>query len=161
MNTAEVLNLKKLLSTPKKVVIVPHKNPDGDAMGSTLGLYHYLKKLGHSALVIAPNDYPEFLKWIAGSNDVIIYEQDTAAAEAHISQADLIFTLDFNALHRCGAMESPIEKAMATKVMIDHHQQPEDYATYVYSDVNMCSTCEMVYHFIEMMGDLEQIDISI
>ena len=161
MNTAEVLNLKKLLSTPKKVVIVPHKNPDGDAMGSTLGLYHYLKKLGHSALVIAPNDYPEFLKWIPGSNDVIIYEQDTAAAEAHISQADLIFTLDFNALHRCGAMESPIEKAIATKVMIDHHQQPEDYATYVYSDVNMCSTCEMVYHFIEMMGDLEHIDVSI
>ena len=139
MNTAEVLNLKKLLSNPKKVVIVPHKNPDGDAMGSTLGLCHYLKKLGHSALVIAPNDYPEFLKWIPGSKDVIIYEQDTTAAEVHISQADLIFTLDFNALHRCGAMESPIEKAMATKVMIDHHQQPEDYATYVYSDVNMCS----------------------
>ena len=161
MNTAEILDLKKILSTPKKVVIVPHKNPDGDAMGSTLGLLHYLKKLGHSATVIAPNDYPEFLKWIPGTKDVLIYEEDTIASEALISQADLIFTLDFNALHRCGAMGAPIENATAIKVMIDHHQQPDDYATYVYYDVSMCSTCEMVYHFIEMMDDLELIDVSI
>lgn len=161
MNTAEVLDLKKILSTPKKVVIVPHKNPDGDAMGSTLGLFHYLKKLGHSASVIAPNDYPEFLKWIPGTKDVLIYEEDSTVSDALISQADLIFTLDFNALHRCGAMATPIENASAIKVMIDHHQQPDDYATYVYSDVSMCSTCEMVYHFIEMMDDLELIDVAI
>jgi len=161
MNTAEILELKKILSTPKKVVIVPHKNPDGDAMGSTLGLLHYLKKLGHSATVIAPNDYPEFLKWIPGTKDVLIYEEDTIASTTLISESDLIFTLDFNALHRCGAMGTPIENATAIKVMIDHHQQPDDYATYVYSDVSMCSTCEMVYHFIEMMDDLELIDISI
>ena len=161
MNTAEILDLKKILSTPKKVVIVPHKNPDGDAMGSTLGLLHYLKKSGHSATVIAPNDYPEFLKWIPGTKEVLIYEEDPTASDALISQADLIFTLDFNALHRCGAMGTPIEKATGIKVMIDHHQQPDDYATYVYSDVSMCSTCEMVYHFIEMMGDLELIDVAI
>jgi len=161
MNTAEIIELKKILSTPKKVVIVPHKNPDGDAMGSTLGLLHYLKKLGHSATVIAPNDYPEFLKWIPGTKDVLIYEEDTIASTTLISESDLIFTLDFNALHRCGAMGTPIENATAIKVMIDHHQQPDDYATYVYSDVSMCSTCEMVYHFIEMMDDLELIDISI
>ena len=161
MNTAEILDLKKILSTPKKVVIVPHKNPDGDAMGSTLGLLHYLKKLGHSATVIAPNDYPEFLKWIPGTKEVLIYEEDTIASEALISEADLIFTLDFNALHRCGAMGTPIENSSAIKIMIDHHQQPDDYATYVYSDVSMCSTCEMVYHFIEMMGDLELIDVAI
>ena len=76
MNTAEILDLKKILSTPKKVVIVPHKNPDGDAMGSTLGLYHYLEKLGHSATVIAPNDYPEFLKWIPGTESVVIHEKE-------------------------------------------------------------------------------------
>ena len=161
MNTAEILDLKKILSDPKKVVIVPHKNPDGDAMGSTLGLLHYLKKLGHSATVIAPNDYPEFLKWIPGTKNVLIYEEDTTASETLISQADLIFTLDFNALHRCGAMGTPIENATAIKVMIDHHQQPDAYATYVYSDVSMCSTCEMVYHFIEMMDDLPLIDVAI
>jgi phosphoesterase RecJ-like protein len=161
MNTAEVLDLKKLLSNPKKVVIVPHKNPDGDAMGSTLGLYHYLKKLGHSATVIVPNDYPEFLKWIPGTKEVVIYEENTHIAESEIAQADLIFTLDFNSLHRCGEMETPIENAAAIKVMIDHHQQPDDYATFVYSDVSMCSTCEMVYHFIEMMNDLDLIDVAI
>ena len=161
MNKADILDLKKILSNPKKVVIVPHKNPDGDAMGSTLGLCNYLKKLGHSAMVIAPNDYPEFLKWIPGTKDVLIHEENTSVAEAHISQADLIFTLDFNALHRCGTMEIPIENSAAIKVMIYHHQQPDDYATYVYSDVSICSTCEMVYHFIEMMDDLEHIDVAI
>jgi phosphoesterase RecJ-like protein len=158
MNTAEILALKEILSTPKKVVIVPHKNPDGDAMGSTLGLYHYLKKIGHSATVIAPNDYPEFLKWIPGTSEVLIYETQTNKADSLIAQADLIFTLDFNALHRCGVMETPIKNAAAIKVMIDHHQQPDAYATFVYSDVGMCSTCEMVYHFIDKMGDLDQID---
>ena len=161
MNTSEILDLKKILTDPKKVVIVPHKNPDGDAMGSTLGLFHYIEKLGHSATVIAPNDYPDFLKWIPGTKDVLIYEENTTVGDVLISEADLIFTLDFNALHRCGSMETPIENATAIKIMIDHHQQPDDYATYVYSDVNMCSTCEMVYHFIDKMGGLELIDVSI
>ena len=161
MNTAAILDIKKLLSTPKQVVIVPHKNPDGDAMGSTLGLCQYLKKTGHKATVIAPNDYPDFLKWIPGNEEVIIHEMDTATSQDLISSADVIFTLDFNALQRCGDMGTPISKATAVKIMIDHHQQPDDYADYVYSDVTMCSTCQMVYHFIEKMEDLDQIDIAI
>ena len=160
MNTTTIIELKKLLSTPKKIVIVPHKNPDGDAMGSTLGLCQFLKKLGHKAIVIAPNDYPDFLKWIPGSEDVLIHEIDTKTSEAHILSADLIFTLDFNALHRCGAMGTPIANAEAIKIMIDHHQQPDAYAQYVYSDVSMCSTSQMVYHFIEKMERLDLIDIA-
>ncbi|MDA9002567.1 bifunctional oligoribonuclease/PAP phosphatase NrnA [Flavobacteriaceae bacterium] len=161
MNTATILAIKKLLSTPKKVVIVPHKNPDGDAMGSTLGLSQYLKKIGHSSTVIAPNDYPEFLKWIPGNKEVIIHEIDNTISEELISSADVIFTLDFNALHRCGEMGTPISNAKAVKIMIDHHQQPDSYADYVYSDITMCSTCQMVYHFIEKMEDLHLIDTSI
>ncbi len=160
MNTTTIIELKKLLSTPKKIVIVPHKNPDGDAMGSTLGLCQFLKKLGHTATVIAPNDYPDFLKWIPGTEDVLIHEMDTKTSEAHILSADLIFTLDFNALHRCGAMGAPIANAEAIKIMIDHHQQPDAYAQYVYSDVSMCSTSQMVYHFIEKMERLDLIDIA-
>jgi|TARA_B110000093_G_scaffold154397_1_gene170693 phosphoesterase RecJ-like protein len=160
MNTTTIIELKKILSTPKKVVIVPHKNPDGDAMGSTLGLCQFLKKLGHTATVIAPNDYPDFLKWIPGTEDVLIHEMDTKTSEAHILSADLIFTLDFNALHRCGAMGAPIANAEAIKIMIDHHQQPDAYAQYVYSDVSMCSTSQMVYHFIEKMERLDLIDIA-
>ena len=160
MNTTTIIELKKILSTPKKIVIVPHKNPDGDAMGSTLGLCQFLKKLGHTATVIAPNDYPDFLKWIPGTEDVLIHEMDTKTSEAHILSADLIFTLDFNALHRCGAMGAPIANAEAIKIMIDHHQQPDAYAQYVYSDVSMCSTSQMVYHFIEKMERLDLIDIA-
>tara|TARA_B100000768_G_scaffold163234_1_gene164298 strand:+ start:1204 stop:2220 length:1017 start_codon:yes stop_codon:yes gene_type:complete len=161
MNTATILDLKKLLSTPKKIVIVPHKNPDGDAIGSSLGLYHFLKKTGHTANVIAPNDYPEFLKWIPGNEKVLIHDMDNVFSEDLISSADLIFTLDFNALHRCGQMGNPIANSKAIKIMIDHHQQPDSYADYVYSDVTMSSTCQMIYHFIEKMEGIDQIDIEI
>ena len=91
MDTSSILDIKKLLSTSKKVVIVPHKNPDGDAMGSALGLCLYLKKKGHIATVIAPNDYPEFLKWLPGNDEVINYEMENSISENIISSADVIF----------------------------------------------------------------------
>ncbi|WP_066217637.1 DHH family phosphoesterase [Formosa haliotis] len=155
MTSAEINEIQVLLSTPKHIVIVPHKNPDGDAMGSTLALYHYLKQYNHEALVIAPNDYPDFLKWLPGDDTVLKYESDTDNCQKLIHQADLIFTLDFNALHRVGPMGDDIANSKAIKLMIDHHQQPDDYAMYVYSDVSMSSTCEMVYRFIDLLGDDE------
>ncbi|MBT8309404.1 MAG: bifunctional oligoribonuclease/PAP phosphatase NrnA, partial [Flavobacteriaceae bacterium] len=141
--------------------IVPHKNPDGDAMGSSLGLMHYLKKLDHDVAVIAPNDYPQFLKWMPGDSSVMIYEKTKKNADTLINDSDLIFTLDFNALHRTGDMETSLENSDSIKIMIDHHQQPEDYAKYVYSDVEMCSTSQMIYHFIDMLGDTSKIDADI
>jgi phosphoesterase RecJ-like protein len=162
MIKAQITSIKALLSTPKNIVIVPHKNPDGDAMGSTLGLYHYLKFYGHNAVVIAPNDYPGFLKWLPGDDTVLKFESQQDESKALIKQADLIFTLDFNAFHRAGHfMAEALETSSATKFMIDHHQQPDDYATYTYSDVSMSSTCEMVYNFIEMLGDTDKIETSI
>ena len=161
MTKNDILDIKQLLTTPKQIVIVPHKNPDGDAIGSSLALYHYLTKKGHKASVIAPNDYPEFLKWIPGESTIITYETHTEKANTLISNAELIFTLDFNALHRTGAMELPLAKANATKILIDHHQQPDTYATYIYSDVNMCSTCEMIYHFLEMLNETNAIGAKI
>lgn len=153
MTATEISNIKALLSSPKRIVIVPHKNPDGDAMGSTLALYHYLKYYKHLAVIIAPNDYPDFLKWLPGDDTVLKYETNTASCQDLIQTAELIFTLDFNALHRVGDMGEDIAQSQAVKLMIDHHQQPEDYAAYVYSDVSMSSTCEMVYNFIDMLGD--------
>lgn len=161
MTKQDISKIKAFLSTSKKVVIVPHKNPDGDAIGSTLGLYHYLKLLNHNVTAVAPNDYPDFLKWMPNEDSIIKYESDKAKADELIEQAELIFTLDFNALHRAGDMEPVLETAKAIKIMIDHHQQPDDYATYVYSDTNMSSTCEMVYHFIEMLNDVQYIDTNI
>jgi phosphoesterase RecJ-like protein len=161
MTKSDISEIKQLLVTKKQIVIVPHKNPDGDAIGSTLALYHYLIAKGHQATVIAPNDYPEFLKWIPGESSVLIHESETEAANTLIAEAELIFTLDFNALHRTGAMELPLAKAKAIKILIDHHQQPDDFAKYVYSDVTMCSTCEMIYHFFEMLDDTQAINAKI
>ncbi|MBT8310045.1 MAG: bifunctional oligoribonuclease/PAP phosphatase NrnA, partial [Flavobacteriaceae bacterium] len=140
MKKEDLKDVKQLLSAPKKIVIVPHKNPDGDAMGSSLGLMHYLKKLDHDVAVIAPNDYPQFLKWMPGDPSVMIYEKTKKNADTLINDSDLIFTLYFNALHRTGDMETSLKNSDSIKIMIDHHQQPEDYAKYVYSDVEMCST---------------------
>ncbi|WP_340155648.1 bifunctional oligoribonuclease/PAP phosphatase NrnA [uncultured Winogradskyella sp.] len=154
--------IKTLLSAPKHIVIVPHRNPDGDAMGSTLGLYHYLKLYNHEVTVIAPNDYPDFLKWLPGDDTVLKFETQQEESNALIEKADLIFTLDFNAFHRAGhQMAEVLEQSKATKLMIDHHQQPDDYAKYMYSDVTMSSTCEMVYNFIEMLGDKEKVNATI
>lgn len=161
MNTNDINSIKTLLSSPKAIVIIPHKNPDGDAIGSTLGLYHYLKQYGHNTTIIAPNDYPDFLKWMPEESSVIKYDTQKEDSETLIQKADLIFTLDFNALSRIGSMEDSVTKAKAIKIMIDHHQQPDDYATYMYSDVSMSSTCEMVYNFIEMLGDVDKINSAI
>lgn len=161
MTEHHIKEIKAILMAPKQIVIVPHKNPDGDAMGSTLGLYHYLIKNNHKVTVIAPNDYPDFLKWLPGQDNVVIYESDRTHAENLMETADLIFTLDFNALHRAGEMETPLSNSKAVKIMIDHHQQPDTYAEYMFSDVSMSSTCEMVYRFIDMLGDLQTIDDQI
>ena len=162
MNKQQIKELKALLNEPKTVVIVPHKNPDGDAMGSTLGLYHYLKMYDHNVVVIAPNDYPDFLKWLPGDGSVLKFESQHKECAKLIEEADLLFTLDFNAFHRAGdQMAEVLEASNATKIMIDHHQQPDNYASYTYSDVNMSSTCEMVFNFIEMLGDTDRINTDI
>ncbi|GAA4290401.1 DHH family phosphoesterase [Aestuariibaculum suncheonense] len=161
MKNEEITSIKQLLSTEKKIVIVPHKNPDGDAIGSTLGLYHYLLKGKHQVHVIAPNDYPHFLKWMPGEANILKYDAQTKESDVLISDADIIFTLDFNALNRAGNMETALAQSTGIKIMIDHHQTPDDYALYTYSDVNMSSTCEMVYLFIAMLGDTTLIDADI
>ena len=161
MNKKDLAKVKLLLSSPKKIVIVSHKNPDGDAVGSSLGLYHFLKKLDHDIAVIMPNDYPEFLKWMPGQSIIKDYETDKQTADDLINNADIIFTLDFNSLPRAGEMASCLKNSSAVKIMIDHHQQPDDYAEYVYSDVEICSTSQMIYHFINMLGEGQLIDKTI
>lgn len=161
MTKQDIQKIKLLLATPKHIVIIPHKNPDGDAMGSTLGLYHFLKKFNHYTTVIAPNDYPNFLKWIPGNNTVLIHDYQTDTCNNLIKKADIIFTLDFNAFHRTGNMETVLEQSKAIKILIDHHQEPHNYAEFMFSDVTMSSTCEMIYHFIDMLGDTNLIDKNI
>ena len=98
MNKSEIKEIKTLLSSPKNVVIVPHRNPDGDAIGSSLAMYHYLLKKGHNATIVAPNDYPDFLKWLPGSKDVLKFDMQNRQSKSAIDEASIIFLLDFNAL---------------------------------------------------------------
>lgn len=161
MTKDDIFHIKQLLSKPKNIVIIPHKNPDGDAIGASLGLYHFLKGQKHHVNVIAPNDYPDFLKWMPSEALVLKYDNETEKGNTLIENADLIFTLDFNALNRIGAMEMPVTNSKAIKIMIDHHQEPDNYAKFIYSDVSMSSTCEMVYNFLDMLGEINQIDANI
>ena len=158
MNAENAKKLNDLLSKKPEILLIPHKNPDGDAIGSCLGMYNFLRATGHQPSILAPNDFPAFLKWMPGAGDVYLYEKDVATGDRMIQNAGLIFTLDFNGLDRSGAMAEKLEKAQADFVMIDHHQSPEPYATLTYSEPGMSSTCEMVYRCIEALGGVSFID---
>ena len=151
--SSEISEIKKLLTPNHKIVIITHYNPDGDAVGSSLGLKHFLRQKGLDVEVIVPNDFPKFLKWMPGAKQIIIADYKRKLAGEAIYNADVIFILDFNASHRSGNLVGPwIEKARATKILIDHHQQPDDF-DYVYSDVKIPATSQMVYHFIQELNE--------
>ena len=158
MKSEQLQKLTTFLAIPKNIVIVPHRNPDGDAMGSTLALCQYFNSKGHSATVVAPNEYPEFLHWLPGSKNVILFDKQNKQAKRAIDNSDIIFLLDFNALHRVGDdMAKTLRLYKNDFAMIDHHQQPDTIATYLYSDTAICATAQMVYHFIEMLDDTKSI----
>ena len=161
MNEQDIIGINTLLATPKRIVIIPHRSPDGDAMGSTLALYHLLLKIGQNPVVISPNEFPDFLSWLPGADKVLIFEKDKERIGQIILDAEVIFTLDFNALHRTGEMEHTLLKATAEFIMIDHHQSPGTYARYMYSNTAYGSTCEMLYNFITQLGKHELIDKTI
>ena len=161
MKEKEIEIIQQLLTTPKKIAIIPHRNPDGDAMGSTLGLYHFLLKNNHFPTVVSPNEFPDFLAWMPGSETVKIFEKDKLNCTRILNEAEIIFTLDFNALHRVGEMEHILTTLTAPFVMIDHHQAPDDYAMVTYSDVAFGSTCEMIYNFISYLGKKSDINKTI
>lgn len=155
--------LKTLLAKPQQITLVPHQNPDGDAIGACLALFFFLSQKQHHVKVIAPNNYPDCLKWMPGSEEVVFFEDNPKEATEFIENSKLIFTLDFNSFSRIGQMQQCLEKQKnsATFVMIDHHQSPDDYAKFCYSDVSMSSTCEMVYHFIENLQETASINKEI
>jgi phosphoesterase RecJ-like protein len=140
--------LSQLLNQPRKIVITTHHKPDGDAMGSSLGLYNYLIQQGHHVQVIAPTDYPEFLAWMPGNEEVMIYTEQTEKAAELIALAEIVFCLDFNNLSRINEMGELVRQSSAVKVMIDHHLEPEDFDDYRYWNINACAAAQLVYGFI-------------
>ena len=158
---SEISEIQKLLVPENKIVIITHYNPDGDAIGSSLGLKHFLSQKGLEADVIVPNDFPKFLKWMPDAKKIIIADYKRKQAGEAIYNTDVIFILDFNASHRSGNLVGPwIEKSKAKKILIDHHQQPEDF-DFVYSDVKVPATSQMIYHFIDALNDTELVNQDI
>jgi phosphoesterase RecJ-like protein len=142
-----------LLQSPKKVFITTHHKPDGDAIGSMMGLYHYLVQKGHTVTPVAPSELPEFLMWIPGVEHVINFEADSKKANQALKGADIIFCLDFNDYSRTKHMTAQLEEAKQPKILIDHHLFPKPYWDYGMSIPSKSSTCEMVYDFINLCGD--------
>ncbi len=153
--------VKKLLSVPKDIVITSHRNPDGDAIGSSLALYLYLNKLGHTVRVIFPSEYPHFVSWMPDAEKIIIFDIEPELTESTIKRADIIFSLDYNSLDRIDKVGEMIRPLPCTKIMIDHHLNPDYFAEYMLSEPSASSTCELVYDFIEMLGEKDKLDIPI
>ena len=150
------------LQKPFKAVIISHQKPDGDAMGSSLALFHFLKKIGHEVSVISPTNWASFLNWMPGVEEVIDFESNKPKASSLIQNADYIFCLDFNIFHRTKNVEPLLKEAKAKKILIDHHQQPDTPSfAYGISDVTMSSTSEMIYHFIIASGSGNILDLDI
>lgn len=151
---------KKIINgSPQKVVITTHTKPDADALGSSLGLAGFLKKKGHEVQVITPTDYPEFLHWMQGNNEVVIFTEDKQEESARlVAEADLIFCLDFSALHRINELGELVRQAKGTKVLIDHHLEPEHFADFELWSIQAAATAELVFELIEQFGDKPLID---
>ena len=144
--------LKRLFQASDSIVIIPHLNPDGDAMGASLGLYQVLKKMGKVVSVVTPTAYPVFLSWMKGTDEAVNFEEDAPSAVALLNKADLLIYVDFNCLKRAGKLEKEILKLDVKKVMIDHHPYPDEIADVMVSVTSCSSTCELIYYLINKMG---------
>ena len=154
--------LKALLSIPKNIVITSHRNPDGDAIGASLGLYRYLNKLGHTVRVVFPSEYPAFVAWMPDADKILIHDIDPEIPEELVKNADIIFCLDYNSLDRIDKLGEAIDAAKkAALVMIDHHLYPDLKAEFQISEPSASSTSELIYDFMEMLGDIKYLDVSI
>ncbi|MEN9919726.1 MAG: hypothetical protein RL662_2162 [Bacteroidota bacterium] len=156
----KITKVEELLDKADKAVIITHVSPDGDAIGSSLGLYHYLINLGLEVNVIVPNEFPYFLKWVKGAKDILIHEKYAEFSEKLIADADLIFCLDFNVLSRIKNVANAVEASKAKKVLIDHHPYPADFCDVTISHPEISSTSELIFRLICRMGDFEALTKS-
>ncbi len=154
---ANIDHVEKWFVRAEKVVIVTHVSPDGDAVGSSLGLSHFLYSQGKRVHVIVPNAFPDFLRWMPGAKDIIRYDKYAEFANKLIEEADVICCLDFNALSRIDQMADAVAKSPARKLMIDHHPDPEAFCQITISHPEISSTSELVFRLICRLGNFEDI----
>lgn len=154
--------LKSKLSSPCKIMITTHVKPDADALGSSLGMANYLIEKGHEVQVITPSEYPVFLHWMKGNDDVLVYSEDThEKCQEIINQADILITLDFSVLSRINQLGDMVKEADGFKVNVDHHLDPEDFADFRLWSTDAAATCELCYELIVALGDELRIDKDI
>ncbi len=156
-----IAKAEALLQESKQIAIIPHSGPDGDAIGSSLALYQYLNIKGKQSKIISPSDYPEFLNWLPQNAEVLIYISYKKKAKEYLNSSDLVFIVDHNSFKRSGDLEKILQELTAKKIMIDHHPEPEQIVDVMFSDTSMCATCELMYEFIEALGDENLIDTQI
>ncbi len=154
-----ISNIYPQLPSKKQVVITMHQKPDGDAMGSSLALMHFLVQFGHQVTVISPTNWASFLNWMPGTRQVLDYERDTEKCNQILHSAEWLFCLDFNTASRTKRMETNLLETTADRILIDHHQEPQtEIFRYGISDVSKSSTAEMVYDFIIASGYTDKIN---
>ncbi|MFI5218965.1 MAG: bifunctional oligoribonuclease/PAP phosphatase NrnA [Bacteroidia bacterium] len=160
-NKQGLARVKTLLSTPKKIAIITHHKPDGDAMGSSLGLYNYLIQKKHKVQVVSPSRYPEFLFWMHGNNKVINYDDSPGKCSDALLNSEVIFCLDFNSPDRVEKLKPVLLNSKAVKILMDHHLTPRKFCDIVFSFPESCATSEIVYHFIKQTGGEKLINEAI
>jgi bifunctional oligoribonuclease and PAP phosphatase NrnA len=160
VNDQDFQSIVQLLRTSPGIIITSHHNPDGDAVGSAMALYHAIKKENSAVSVILPNSYPDNLSWIQKSEEILIFEkEDQNLIEQKLVEAQLVFCVDFNTPSRTGNMESSLRKVRGKTVLIDHHPEPDkDFFDYCFSDISASSTAELIYTFLQRAGLSENID---
>ena len=161
MTEKEIQEIGELLSSHKKIAISTHQFPDGDAMGSSLALYHYLKLKGHGASVVVPTYYPDFLHWMPGDEEVINYMTHQHRALDILNEAEVLFCLDYNIPGRTKGLADAVENFSGTKILIDHHPDPGDFVDYKLSVIEASSTAELIYEFMAMLNDERMINRDI
>lgn len=157
MKKGDTRKLKKTLAAAKEIVIVTHRNPDGDAIGSSLGLWNVLTSNGKKATVVTPNDFPDFLKWMKGAERITCFDAEQEKAKKIIARAELIFCLDFSTLRRIEALGEEVRRSRAFKVLVDHHVQPENFHDFIYHDVRASSTAQLICELLGEMGEKNNI----
>lgn len=154
---SDIDQLKSIICDNNLFVLTCHAGPDGDALGSTLGMANYLVTVGKEAVVIVPDAYPDFLAWMPGAQDVVRFDKYREKAELMIAAADVIFAMDYNALNRVDGMGELIGKSKSVKVLVDHHLQPDNFCNLNFSYPQLSSTCEVVFRLIYAMGGYDQL----
>ncbi|MFW5645137.1 MAG: DHH family phosphoesterase [Bacteroidota bacterium] len=153
--------LSDKLAKSDRIIIITHVNPDGDAIGSTLAMAGIIKKLGKEVNIVTPNDFPKFLHWMSGSEDILVHFRKKKEVEKRISDADLIICIDFSDSGRLEQAEKIVVNSSSFKVLIDHHPDPSNFTDLVISDPALGSSAEIVYYLIKDMGYEHLIDKSI